>query len=227
MVQMKNQLPFSFHPPEHFSFDNFLPGKNSQLIFSLNSPEDKLIYLLGEKNSGKTHLLQALTWQHQQLGESAIYVPLSSPEDVSPEMLSGLENMRLICLDDLQAVIGQQKWEESLFHFFNRVREMEHKLVIAADNSAVNLKINLADLKSRLSWGLTYQLLPLEDQEKIAVLKLRAEQRGFELSQEVALYLINRATRDLSELVALLDKLDYATLAEQRKLTVPFLRKFL
>jgi len=224
---MKNQLPLSFHPPELFTFENFLPGQNRQLIYSLNSSEEKLVYLWGEKNTGKTHLLQALTRQLQQQGNSAIYLPLSVREGVSPEMLYGLENMQLICLDDLQAVIGQKLWEESIFHFFNRLKESGSKLVIAANNSAVNLKMGLADLKSRLSWGLTYHLHPLDDREKIAVLKYRAEQRGFDLSNDVAAYLLNRATRDLSELVELLDQLDYATLAEQRKLTIPFIKKFL
>lgn len=224
---MKSQLPFSFHPPELFTFDNFLPGQNQQLIYSLNSSEEPLVYLWGEKNTGKTHLLQALTRQLQQQGKSAIYLPLSAREDVAPEMLYGLENMQLICLDDLQAVIGQQRWEESIFHFFNRVKEAGSKLIVAANNSAVNLDIGLADLKSRLSWGLTYHLHPLDDKEKVTVLKHRAEQRGFDLSDKVAAYLLNRATRDLSELVALLDQLDYASLAEQRKLTVPFIKKFL
>jgi len=224
---MKSQLPFSFHPPEHYTFENFFPGQNRQLIYSLNAAEEKLVYLWGEKNTGKTHLLQALTRQQQQQGKSAIYLPLSVRDDVSPEMLYGLENMQLICLDDLQTVIGQKLWEESIFHFFNRVREAGSKLVLAANNSAVNLDIGLADLKSRLSWGLTYHLHPLDDKEKVTVLKYRAEQRGFDLSNDVAAYLLNRATRDLSELVALLDQLDYATLAEQRKLTVPFIKKFL
>jgi DnaA family protein len=224
---MKSQLPFSFHPPEYYSFTNFFSGRNHQLIYSLNSAEEKLVYLWGEKNTGKTHLLQALMRQQQQQGKSAIYLPLSAMEDVTPEIFQGLENMQLICLDDLHAVIGQTAWEEPIFHLFNRVKESGSKLILAANNSAVNLKMDLADLKSRLSWGLTYHLYPLDDKEKIAVLKLRAEQRGFELSNDVAVYLINRATRDLSELVALLEQLDYATLAQQRKLTVPFIKKFL
>ncbi len=224
---MKSQLPFSFHPPEHYSFANFLSGNNSQLIYSLNAPEEKLVFLWGEKNAGKTHLLQALTWQQQQQGGDAIYFSLADRDYVLPEMLQGLEDTQLVCLDDVNVAGGQQDWELGLFHFFNRIREKGNKLVLAADNSALNLNIQLADLKSRLSWGLTYHLLPLDDQQKISVLKLRAQQRGFDLSDEVAAYLLSRATRDMSELMELLQQLDYATLAQQRKLTIPFIKKFM
>ena len=114
-----------------------------------------------------------------------------------------------------------------MFHFFNRIREHGGRLILAANNGALNLGIRLPDLRSRLSWGVTYQVQATGDKEKIQVLKLRAHQRGFEISDEVANYLMKRATREMSDLMALLDKLDYASLVEQRKLTIPFIKNYL
>ncbi|MCK5664655.1 MAG: DnaA regulatory inactivator Hda [Thiotrichaceae bacterium] len=224
---MQNQIPLSFQAPENSSFNNFIAGENQQLIFSLQNNEELLIFLWGHSGSGKTHLLQAISSQYQQNGLNALYIPLQMSDEFPPELLEGLEMMDLVCLDDIHSVIGHQEWEHALFHFFNKMRENKGRLILAANNSAVNLDIQLADLKSRLSWGLTYQAKNLSDKDIIKVLKLRADQRGFAMTDEAANYLFKRARRDMSALITLLDKLDYESLSEQRKLTIPFIKRFL
>lgn len=224
---MQNQIPLSFQAPENAGFDNYIAGENQQLIFSLQNNEELLIFLWGDSGSGKTHLLQAISSQYQQNGLNALYIPLQMSDEFPPELLEGLEMMDLVCLDDIHSVIGHQEWEHALFHFFNKMRENKGRLILAANNSAVNLDIQLADLKSRLSWGLTYQAKNLSDKDIIKVLKLRADQRGFAMTDEAANYLFKRASRDMSALITLLDKLDYESLSEQRKLTIPFIKRFL
>jgi DnaA family protein len=97
-------------------------------------------------------------------------------------------------------------------------------LVMAARGNPATVGLKLADLATRLAAGLVYQLQPLSDKEKIAALRLRAQQRGLEMTEEVANYLLTRFPRDMHSLFALLDRLDIATLAAQRRLTIPFLR---
>ena len=224
---MKNQLPLSFQAPENASFANFIAGENQQLIFSLENKEESLIFLWGESGSGKTHLLQALSAHYQANDLNALYIPLQIDDDFPPELLEGLEMMDLVCLDDIHTIMGHPGWEVALFHFFNKIRENNGRLILAANNSAVNLDIQLPDLKSRLTWGLTYQTKTLSDSDKIKVLKLRAHQMGFEMTDEVANYLLKRATRELPALLKLLEKLDYESLAKQRKLTIPFIKSYL
>ena len=224
---MKQQLPLSLQAPENASFDNFIAVGNQQLIFSLRDENESLIFLWGEPGAGKSHLLQALVSQYQLQEKSALYIPLQTTDDWSPDVFDGLEYMDLVCLDELENIVAKADWEEALFHFFNRIRDIGGRLVLAASQSAHNLGINLPDLQSRLSWGVTYQVKALEDEGKIEVLRERAYQRGFEMNREVANYLMNHATRDMTQLVDLLNKLDYATLAEQRKLTIPFIKQFL
>lgn len=224
---MKNQLPLSFQAPENASFDNFVAGDNGQLIFSLESETEQLVFLWGASGSGKSHLLQAITTAYLLKDKNALYIPLQVNEDFTPDLLDGLEMMELVCLDDINNIVGNKGWEEALFHFFNRLRDHGGRLVLAANNSAVNLGLHLPDLRSRLSWGVTYQIKPLKDNDKIKALKLRAHQRGFEMSDEAANYLMKHATREMPVLITLLEKLDYATLAEQRKLTIPFIKNFL
>lgn len=224
---MKNQLPLSFQAPENAAFDNFIAGNNQQLIHSLENVAEPLIFIWGESDSGKSHLLQAITGQYQEQGMSALYIPLQLDDELPPELLQGLEMMDLVCLDDIHKVTGDRNWEEALFHFFNRIRENKGRLILAADNSAVNLDIHLPDLQSRLSWGLTYQSKVLDDSDKIKALKLRAHHKGFAMTDEIAAYLLKRASRNMSDLIQLLEKLDYESLAEQRKVTIPFIKKYL
>jgi len=224
---MKNQLPLSLQTLEIATFDNFIIGQNQQLISSLHNKNELLIFIWGETNTGKSHLLQALTNDYQANGQNALYLPLQIDEDFSSDLFDGLECMDLVCLDTIENIIGQHEWEVALFHFFNRIRENNGRLVLASNQNAVNLDLHLADIKSRLSWGLTYQIHILSDLDKIKLLKLRAYHRGVDMSDSVAHYLLNHTSREISDLIQLLEKLDYASLVEQRKLTIPFIKNYL
>jgi DnaA family protein len=100
-------------------------------------------------------------------------------------------------------------------------------MVVAANAAPAAIGIALPDLLSRLGWGPVFQLHPLADSEKSEALRMRARQRGMELSAEVADYLLNHASREMHDLFTLLDRLDEGSLAAQRKLTIPFVRTFI
>ncbi len=224
---MNTQLPLSFQAPEYAVFESFIAADNQQLLHSLQDDSERLIYLWGDSGSGKSHLLQAVTQYYLAQNQAAFYIPLADNQELSPQILDGLEAMDLVCLDELDAICGNAQWEEALFHLFNRMRDSDSRLVLAASNSAVNLGIKLPDLRSRLSWGLTYQLKSLDDKGKAAALKQRASQRGLSMNDEVTAYILKHSRRSMHQLMALLDKLDYASLAEQRKLTIPFIKTYL
>lgn len=200
----------------------------SSLLNFFDDPQENFIYLWGASGSGVTHLLQAVCHQAQGKKLSFQYLPLRELVGYSPEELCrGLDDLDLICLDGVESVIGRHDWENELFHLFNRMKAAQHKLIIAANASARELSIQLADLSSRLQWGLTLHLHNMSDTEKQSALQMRAKARGLELNDEVAQYLIQRLTRDTNELFWQLQRLDNASLQEQRKLTIPFVKKVL
>ena len=139
-------------------------------------------------------------------------------------MLDNIQKSELVCIDDIDEIAGDRVWEEALFNLYNQMRELNHKLVVTAQCNATNTDFVLKDLKSRLQWGITFKLNSLSDTDKIELLKQRAEIKGFDLTQDVANYLLTRISRNLPELIQLLDKFDYASLVEQRKLTIPFIK---
>lgn len=224
------QLSLGVSLQDDLHLDNFLPGQNSAVVAQLkeafNAEQEafSFIYLWGREDAGKTHLLKAVCYQAEALSKSHCYLDLTKAHDAS--VLSSIKSA-VVCIDNLQAVAGQTQWEENLFHLFNRIREQQGLLVFSALSGPTHSGILLPDLVSRLSWGLTYHLQALQDDEKLLAFKLRARQRGMELPDEVARYLIHRSPRKLSGLFALLDVLDEVSLKEQRKLTIPFVRQAL
>lgn len=227
---MAEQLPLFQHYQDRVSFANYWPGGNEKIVEIIKAqilkPSQPCLYLWGKGGVGKSHLLQAACSYADQQDKSAVYIPLSSRENIEAEILQGLAHYALICIDDLDAIVAQYAWELALFHLFNSAREHGAAMIFAGTKKPQELAINLPDLASRLAWGGVWQVNELRDGEKLAALQLRARQRGFSLPDEVGLYLMQHWPRDMHSLFALLDKLDQASLAEHRKLTIPFVRQF-
>ncbi len=219
------QIPLQIKLNDAATFDNYLAAANADVVKILRTGAEPYLYLWSPEATGKTHLLQALC-QSQAQGQS-IYLPMKELINQPVEVLEGLEQFVLVCLDDVQYIAGRSEWELGLFHLYNRLREQNSRLCITSNVSPEQLNVQLADLLSRLKWGPVFQLQPLSDTDKINAMQLRAGQRGFELTDEVAKYLLNRYPRDLHNLFTLLDKLDNASLQAQRRLTIPFVKQWL
>jgi len=216
------QIPLDIKLNAAATFDNFVSTNNEHLIALLQSNEP-FVYLWAKDSVGKSHLLQAACQQQAK----AIYLPLSDFAQWQPDIFDGLEQYDLICLDDVENITGQAAWEEALFNLFNRVRDGQKKLRISAKVSATQLPVSLNDLSSRLTWGVSIQTHALADAEKIIALSSRAKQRGFNLSAEVASYLLKNCPRDMKSLFAILDRLDDASIQAQRRITIPFIKQHL
>ncbi len=228
---IKEQLPLGFKTEHRVNFDSFIAGLNSQPIAALHAISQQqgepFSFICGANGSGKSHLLQATVAEADMSGHSAVYLPMREIGPLSPEILLGLEQLSLVCLDDIHLAMGSADWEEALFHLFNRLRESNCHLIISADQPPNRLNIQLADLKSRLTWGPCYQLQILDDQEQQHALIKAAERRSISLNSETARYLQQRLPRDMHSLMSVIDWLDHHSLAAQRKLTIPFVRKLM
>ncbi|RRJ84151.1 DnaA regulatory inactivator Hda [Aestuariirhabdus litorea] len=225
------QLPLGIRLRDDATFDNFVGGDNGTLLAMLDprrqeaGDQELLFYLYGNPGVGVSHLLEAACHQAQLSGQSSVYLPLAELDDYPATLLDGLENLDLVCIDDLQQVAGSAVWEEGLFHLFNRVRESGTRLLIGARQTPAKMGIQLPDLVSRLGWGLVFQVQPLDDERKCEALILRARNRGLELSEELARYILSRSARGMGALFNVLELLDNASLRDKRRLTLPFIKQ--
>lgn len=196
--------------------------------FSSGDQREQAIFLWGESGSGVTHLLQSVCQVAEGAGRSFQYLPLADLIEGEPEViLDGLDDLDLVCIDDLHLIEGHANWQTALFHLYNRLRDSGHQLLLGARKPPHGLSLDLADLQSRLQWGLTFQLHPLSDADKLAALRQRSRLRGFNLPEDVAQYILHRAPRNTRALFACLEQLDRASLQAQRKITIPFVKQVL
>jgi len=225
------QFPLQFEFQTNLTFASFFPGNNAEIVNQLmgmaGEGAEQQIYIWGEKGSGKSHLLQACCQQAKAEGKDPFFLAFAANDLPSPKILEGLENVELVCFDDLQNIAGNAEWELALFVFYNSHRQNNHKLVLAADCPPKFLPFALLDLKTRMAWGLTLKILPLHEEQLIEALSFKARYLGFDIPPKVGQFLLSHYVKDLPALWQLVEKIDKATLAAQRKLTIPFLKQIL
>lgn len=224
------QIPLGVRLADRALFASFLPAHNAEALQHLQrlagGAAGALTWLCGPPGAGKSHLLQATcaaASEHMRAG----YVPLADVAALGVGVLEGLPQMECLCLDDVDRVAGQLDWERGIFGLLREMEECGARLILAAGGPPALLRWALADLGSRCGAGAVFQLRVLEEDEQHAALQLRARQRGLELPDETWQWLRKRFPRDMRTLYRLLDTLDEAALAAQRRLTVPFIREVL
>jgi len=223
-----SQLVLPLRLADHAVFASFLHDGNETLVATLAGiaagEGGQGCWLWGAVATGKTHLLQAVCGR---AGDQSVYLPLETLAEAGPGMLVGLAARDLVCIDDVDKVAGDKHWEVALFNLFNELQEVGGQLIVSAGAAPRECNFELADLASRMSRLPVFQVRPLDEQQRVAALQLRARHRGLELPDETAAYMLKRSRRDMASLYGLLDKLDLEALRAQRRLTIPFVRDVL
>lgn len=225
-------MPLAIGLRDDSTFENYVAGDgNAEALDALQGllqGRHAFVFLCGETGSGRSHLLQACVHAAAAGGEGVFYVGLSAADRPPPQVLEGVgDAASLVCLDDLDAIAGDPDWEEAVFHLYNRLRAAGGRLLVAAATTPMASGWQLADLVSRLSSGLLVRLASPSDEQRLEILAFRATRRGLQMSPETGRYLIARVHRRLDALMALLDRLDRAAMANQRRLSIPFVRQVL
>jgi DnaA family protein len=195
------QLPLAISRPAEPSFSNYVVGANAEAFASLRA------LAAGEAKERIVYL-----WGEAGCGRTHLL------------RAAARENPGLVVADDVQALDADA--QQALFVAINRAREELVAVVAAGDAPPARLALR-DDLRSRLGWGLVYQLKALSDADKALHLRAEAGRRGFDLPDEVAAFILTRLPRDLTSLNDLLDRLDRQSLARKRALTVPLVRETL
>lgn len=196
------QLVLEIAPERTFSLANFVVGTNQEVLTHLHALargefREAVLYLWGAVGSGRSHLLHAL----RQSSASALYI-----------------------VDDVETLDADA--QGALFQAINAAREGGPTVLAAGLQPPAQLQLR-EDVRSRLAWGLVYEVQALDDAARITYLEQEAARRGTHISSDVIRYLLNHVRRDLPTLVALMEHLDRYSLAQRRPLTIPFVREAL
>ncbi len=221
------QLTLGVQLKERATFASFLTARNVELVAHLHhlaaaTPAGST-WIMGPHAAGKSHLLQAVC-AAVPAGKRAAYLPLESLLPFGPGALDGAETLDLACFDDVQVTAGSDDWERRLFLLWQSAAERGTTLLFAARENPTQADFGLPDLESRLASSTVFAVRELDDAEQAEALGLRAQLRGFELPAETTRYLQRRFPRDMRTLCEILDALDDAAFAAQRRITVPFIK---
>ena len=193
------QLLLDFTRAPEPTFENFVPGGNGELLQSLRAaadgrPAERVVYVWGESGAGKSHLARAFA-----------------------EAVSGRRGVRVI-----DGVEGLD--EAAQAELFNAFVDHAFAFLLATASSAPRDLQLRRDLATHMASGIAYRIVPLTDGEKRDALAAHARTRGFELSEDVASYLLTHARRDMGSLMSALDAIDQYSLETRRPVTVPLLK---
>ena len=216
------QLALDFAPPPAPTLENFVPGRNVELLESLGrlvtaGRQERFLYLWGDRGSGRTHLLKGAVSKLQRAGARAAYVACGP----GTGLRNGLDGMDCVALDDVDRLGAEA--QEAAFHLYNVLRDRSGVLMASGAAPPVQLKLR-EDLVTRLGWGLVYRVHVLSDAEKVAALVDYATARGFPLLPGIGEYLLEHVRRDMPSLLTMLDALDRFSRETKRPITLPLVR---
>ncbi len=195
------QLPLQISAPAEPRFENYLAGANIEALARIRALA-----------AGRPHEAIVYLWGEPGSGRTHL---LRAAAHANPE---------LFIADDVETLDSAA--QQALFVAVNAARDGQAAVLAAGAAPPAQLPLR-EDLRSRLAWGLVYQLKPLADAEKALYLRAEAARRGLRLSDEVLWYLLNHLPRDLGSLHGVLEVLDRYSLASQRAVTLPLVREAL
>ncbi|MGE5665261.1 MAG: DnaA regulatory inactivator Hda [Betaproteobacteria bacterium] len=210
------QLALDLVQPLTPRLDNFVPGRNAEALAALRAlaagQGAQFVYLWGEPGCGRSHLLAALAAEGGGLGRAG-EVPEFAAE------------VRLYLVDDVDAL--DEAGQARFFRLVNEIRGAPGARLASAGSAPPARLALREDVRTRLAWGLVYQLHVLSDVEKAQALLAHAGSRGIVLTPEVRAWMLAHLPRDMRTQVAVLDALDAYALARKRPITLPLLREWL
>jgi DnaA family protein len=227
---MTRQYPLDLRWPPHQRLDAFWPGANAPALQGVTDVANggvAWLYLHGASGTGKSHLLIGACRAVLEANRAARYVSLVQLPAPRVDAVAAIVAEGLLAIDDVQAIAGDRDAERALFDLYNRAQAARAGMLFAANAPPADLGITLPDLVSRLAMCTQHALRPLDDAGRRAMLRLLAGRLGLGLDDDVLDWWFARQPRDPASLVALLQRIDRASLAAQRRITIPFLRGLL
>lgn len=219
------QLLLDVVPSSTPTLGNFLPGRNAELVCLLQhilsgQERERFIYLWGGLGSGKSHLLQAIVHEYLQKNLNAVYIACESHINFNID-----SDIDCVAVDDVERLDASAQIK--LFNLYNQIRDEDVTLLLVSGHAAPAYLTLRQDLVTRLGWGLVYHTHELTETEKIQAMKSHAANSGFDLPQEICVYLLRHVRRDLPSLIDIIDALNRYSLSNKRQITIPLLRKLL
>ena len=221
-----NQLGLPFRLDSKMLLSNLIKEKNKQAVsFLINLFTEKssnIVYIYGPKSSGKTHILQGCAFEALELNLKVFYIDFL--QDNPDEVLANLETYDWVIIDNVEQLNKLQ--QQDLFSLYNASNSKGLKLIISAKVLPSELKI-LKDLKTRLSLATIFSLKAPDDVTKQEIIKRHVADKNLKIDYHIYDYLFKHYSRDLTDLLKLIELLDEVSLQRKSNITIPLVKQVL
>lgn len=242
--QLPRQTALDLECAPKASLGNFIATGNENLLeilteikqsLQIGTPktalkaEQRMIHIWGEGGSGRSHILKAMKLLADDLNQASWILGHDSSDDdwreAGPVISENPQSFALLCVDDVDSL--DEFAQGALFRMHNLIRESSSQVLLTSSKvPPTNLDLR-DDLRTRLAWGLVFQMHVLSDDEKLNALEQAAQARGLQLSNDVPPWLLRHFHRDMSSLMSLMEALDAYSLETKRAVTLPLVKELL
>jgi len=185
------------------------------------------LFLYGIAGTGKSFLLQSLCNHYTDCKKTSLYIPLNEVKEYESSFLDSLEELDLICIDEIDSISKDNDWEVAIFNLINNCLMSKCRLIFCSRLNPSSLQFNLKDLFSRIKKIDHLELLPVKEHNLKDALKFIIEQRSLEIGDSEINYLMTHSTRSLSNILEIIDELDQQSLKLKRRITIPLIKEFI
>tara|TARA_B100001250_G_scaffold360834_1_gene338576 strand:- start:2718 stop:3410 length:693 start_codon:yes stop_codon:yes gene_type:complete len=217
-----DQIPINFSFITNKHFYNYISGNNKSIIDALSSfsssNKTNIIFLRGNKSSGKSHLCRAI------INTSKKKILYLASDDIKTVNVFEYD---LLIIDGIDKLLSNYPCEEKIFSIINDFILEKKNILVTSTTKLNQIDFRIPDLASRLTWDLIFDIRELNDKDKIKVLKKYAKERGLSLSSSVCDYIMTHYKRDLYFLCNSIKFLDEKSLSLKRNITIPFIKNII
>ena len=220
------EQPASLMESGEFTFETFVVGPSNKLACSAaravaDAPGQHYnpLFIYGDSGLGKTHLLYAIAHVIRQKSRDCRILYIKGDEfinDYIETVRSGrsMNDFRtkyreadLMLVDDIQFVAGKVETQNEFFHTFNALYETKKQIVLTSDRPPQEMAQLDDRLRTRFEWGLMVDVQPPDLETRIAILKNKAVQLGFLLSDDIAAYIASKITANVRQMEGTVKKI--------------------
>lgn len=220
------QLIFPWTKKSVATFDHFyMDDQNLRTKDALLKEDD--LFLYGIAGTGKTFLLQSLCNHYTDCEKTSLYIPLNEVKEYGSSFLDSLEELDLICIDQIDSIAGDDVWEVAIFNLINNCLTSKCRLIFCSRLNPSSINFNLKDLFSRIKRIDHIELLPVSENNLRDAIRFITDLRSLEIGDSEIDYLMTHSTRSITNILEIIDELDLLSLKLKRRITIPLIKEFI
>ena len=233
MNKPPEQLHLNVQLDDSISLDKFIACSSTEDFLKIlkNSTLDQSIsssYLIwGDKGRGKSYVMQGLHRRYIDETKTTFHFSFKDKRVNSPEILMNLDSLEALFIEDFELMEDSEDWEKAMFNLINECYMSGTRIYLSSNTVTKDLGIRLTDLASRLSSFTAIEIPEITEEEKIEALIQSSERKGFVLDEKTVKYIVSYTSRNLSDLLKLLNELDSFSLQKKRKISPSLVRELL